>query len=65
MKRALLVIAIALLAGACAKKQQAAKSPGNQTMDSEKASGAPDAPAPAPAQTQRNEDPCTGGEQPR
>jgi len=71
MRSALVLIVLAALTGACAKKQSAAKSPANTTTDSEKASGAPGSPAPeapasdsAPTKTQRVEDPCTGGERP-
>ena len=63
MHRALILILVAVFAGACAKKSPAtAKSPANtQTNDADKASGAaPDSKdsAPAPVST----DPCEGGE---
>jgi hypothetical protein len=66
MHKALILILVAVLAGACAKKSTApaAQTPGNttQTNDADKATGgAPDSKdsAPAPVST----DPCEGGEQ--
>jgi hypothetical protein len=62
MQKTLILLLVALLAGACAKKSPAAKSPANtQTNDADKASGGAPASkdsAPAPVST----DPCEGGE---
>jgi PBP1b-binding outer membrane lipoprotein LpoB len=63
MRRALVLIVVAVLAAACSKKQAAApKSPTPDPQESAKPTGDTDGAAPEASPRMRNDDPCQGGE---
>jgi hypothetical protein len=62
MQRALILIVIAALAGACGKKQTTAAPKTPATDSKETGTGTAPPPAPETTPTQRSADPCEGGE---
>lgn len=64
MRRALVLIVVAVLAAACSKKQTAPKSPAPDPQESAKPTGDADGSPPEAAPRMRNDDPCQGGETP-
>jgi len=61
MQRALILIVIAALAGACGKKQTTA-APKTPAPESKETGDGAAPPAPETTPTQRSADPCEGGE---